>query len=136
MKASTLNKSSWLLAALLAALACLAYPQKSLAAVDTEVTCTAPVVIAWATGAGVTPKPNVVIDCTGGTSVPGVQFFAYRYDVNPNFANSIPALVGFYVLEHGPGASITLSSNLSDTSGNNWGCGGANCRILNQVWGY
>jgi hypothetical protein len=70
MKASTLNKSSWLLAALFAAFACLAYPQKSLAA-DTEVTCTAPVVIAWATGAGLTPKPNVIIDCTGGTSVPG-----------------------------------------------------------------
>jgi hypothetical protein len=134
MKASTLNKSSWLLAVIFASLACLAYPQKSLAA-DTAVTCTAPVVIEWATGAGPTPKPNVVIDCTGGSSA-GFQFFAYRYDVNPNFANSIPALVGFYVLEHGPGASITLSSNLSDTSGNNWGCGGANCRILNQVWGY
>ncbi len=134
MKASTLNRLSWLLAAIFASLACLAYPQKSLAA-ETAVTCTAPVVIAWATGAGPTPKPNVVIDCTGGSSA-GFQFFAYRYDANPNFANSIPALVGFYVLEHGPGASITLSSDLSNTSGNNWGCGSANCRILDQVWGY
>jgi hypothetical protein len=134
MKALMLIKSSWLLAAIFASLACLAYPQKSLAA-DTRVTCTAPVVIAWATGAGPTPKPNVIINCTGGSSA-GFQFFAYRYDVNPNFANSIPALVGFYVLEHGAGASITLLSDLSNTSGNNWGCGGANCRILDQVWGY
>jgi len=134
MKASMLSKSSWLLAAIFASLACFAYPQKSLAA-DTRVTCTAPVVIAWATGAGSTPKPNVVIDCTGGSSA-GFQFFAFRYDVNPNFANSIPALVGFYVLEHGAGASITLLSDLSNTSGNNWGCGSGNCRILDQVWGY
>ena len=34
------------------------------------------------------------------------------------------------------GASITLYSDLSNTSGNNWGCGSANCRILDQVWGY
>ena len=134
MKALTLNNSSWLLAAIFASLACLALPQKSQAA-DTQVTCTAPVVVAWATGAGPTPKPNVVIDCTGGSSA-GFEFFAFRYDVNPNFANSIPALVGFYVLYNGPGASITLYSDLSNLSGNQWGCGTANCRILNQVRGY
>lgn len=134
MKASTLNKSSWLLAAIFASLACLGYPQKSLAA-DTQVTCNAPVVIAWATGGGPTPKPNVVIDCTGGSSA-GFEFFAYRYDVNPNFANSIPSLVGFYVLENGRGASITLYSNLQNLTGSEWGCGNANCRILDQVHGY
>ena len=134
MKALTLNKSSWLLAALFAAFACLAYPQESLAA-DTEVTCTAPVVIAWATGAGVTPAAQVTIYCTGGSSV-GIPFFAYRIKNNPTVANQIATLVGFYVLEHGPGASITISSDLSNTTGNNWGCGASNCRIIDQVWGY
>ena len=140
MKALTLYRSSWLLAAIFASLACLAYPQKSLAA-DTQVTCTAPIVLVWATGGGSTPRPQVTIDCTGGSSA-GFEFFAYPLapapglSVNANFANSIPTLVGFYLLEHGPGASITLASDLSNTSGNNWGCGASNCRILDQVWGY
>ena len=142
MKALTLykSKSSWLLAAMFVALACLAYPQKSLAA-DTEVTCHAPVVVVWATGGGPFPRPQVTIDCTGGSSA-GIQFFAYPLaaapglSFNANFANSIPVLVGNLVLVHGPGTDITLTSDLSNTSGNNWGCGSANCRILDQVFGY
>jgi hypothetical protein len=134
MKASTLNESSWLLAALFAAFACLAYPQKSLAA-DTEVTCTAPVVLVWATGGGVTPAAQVTIDCTGGSSV-GIRFFAYRIKDNPTVANQIATLVGFYVLENGRGSSITIFSDLSNLSGNNWGCGASNCRIIDQVYGY
>ena len=140
MKASMLSRSSWLLAAIFVSLACLAYPEKSLAA-DTQVTCTAPVVVAWATGAGPTPRPNVIIDCTGGSSA-GFRFFAYPLapvnglTFNANFANSIPTLVANWVLVNGPLSSITLLSDLSNKSGNNWGCGGANCRILDQVLGY
>jgi len=140
MKALTLKKSPCLLAAMFASLACLAYPQKSLAA-DSQVTCHAPVVITWATGAGPTPRPNVVIDCTGGSSA-GFEFYAYPLapapglSFNANFANSIPTLVGNLVLLNGPATDITLDSDLSNTSGNSWGCGSANCRILDQVHGY
>ena len=134
MKALRLNKSSWMLAAIFACLASLAFPQKSLAA-DTKVTCSAPVVFVWATGAGPTPAAQVTIDCTGGSSA-GFEFFAYRIKDNPTVANQIATLVGFYVVEHGPGASITLYSDLSDLSGWTWGCGNANCRILNIVFGY
>ena len=140
MKASTLYKSSWLLAALFAALAFLANPQKSLAA-DTQVTCHSPVVIVWATGGGPTPRPNVIIDCTGGSSA-GFQFYAYplapapALNFNANFANAIPTLVGNWVLRNGAGSSITLLSDLNNTTGENWGCGSANCRILDQVFGY
>jgi hypothetical protein len=63
MKISTLDKSSWLLAALFGAFAGLAYPQKSLVA-DTQVTCTAPGVLVWAKGAGPTPAAPV-IHCGG-----------------------------------------------------------------------
>jgi len=134
MKASRLNKSSWMLAAIFACLASLAFPQKSLAA-DTAVTCYAPVVAVWATGGGPTPAANVFIDCTGGSSV-GFEFFAYRIGANPTVATMIPTLVGSWVQQHGPSAPITLYSDLSNTSGNNWGCGSSNCRILDILRGY
>lgn len=141
MKALTLNKSTWLLVAIFALLVCLAYPQISLAE-DTKVECTAPMVVVWATGGGVTPRPQVTIFCTGGSSVPGIVGFAYplapppNFNFNANFANSIPTVVGLFVREFGSGATITLYSDLSITSGNNWGCGASNCRILDQVIGY
>ena len=89
----------------------------------------------WATGGGVTPAAQVTIDCTGGSSV-GIRFFAYRIKDNPTVANQIATLVGFYVLENGRGSSITIFSDLSNLSGNNWGCGASNCRIIDQVYGY
>jgi hypothetical protein len=135
METLALSKSSWLLAAIFAIVASLASPQKSHAATYTEVTCNSPVVVAWATGAGSTPKPQVTIDCTGGSSA-GFEFFAFRYDINPNFANSIPTLVANWVLMNGTSSNIILYSNLEDVSGNAWGCGSANCRIINQVRGY
>jgi hypothetical protein len=134
MKASTLNKSSWLFAALFAAFACLAYPQKSLAE-DTEVTCKSPEVVLWATGFNGFGSSNaqVTVICTGGSSVPGIRGFAYRISDNPTFASQIATVVGLYELAH-PGAPITLYSDLSNLTGNDWGCGSANCRILDQLW--
>ena len=134
MKASTLNKSSWLLAAIFAALACLANPQKSLAA-DTKVTCNSPVT--WLT-AGRLPgeKPMEIVYCSGGSDAGGIVFFASLISANPNVANAIPTLVGLYVLENGPNAPITIYSDLQDLSGVGFGCGAANCRILDQLIGF
>lgn len=132
MKALTLNKSSWLLAAIFASLACLASPQKSLAA-DTAVVCNQPVV--WLSAGRSGTAPMEIVWCSGGSSVSGINFFAYRISDNPNFANAIPGIVGDWVRQYGPGAAITLYSNLSDLSGSGWGCGTNNCRILDQLVG-
>ena len=133
MKALTLNKSSWLLAPIFASLACLAYPQKSLAA-DTQVTCKSPV--AWVSAGRDGTAPMEIVYCSGGSSAPGAVYFAYRISDNPDFANVIPTVVGDWVKVHGPGASITLFSDLNDLSGAGWGCGASNCRILDQLLGY
>ena len=135
MKALTLKNSPLLLAAIFACLAALAMPQKSFAA-DTAVTCTAPQVAVWYTGVGSSANPQVTIDCTGGSSEAGIEFFAFLIKDNVTLANMIPVLVGNAVLVGGTGTSITIYSNLSNTSGAAWGCGASNCRILDQVYGY
>ena len=134
MKALTLKNSPLLLAAIFAGLACLAMPQKSFAA-DTEVTCKAPQVVVWYTGVGTTKNPQVTIDCTGGSSA-GYQYYAFLIKDNVTMANMIPVLVGNAVLVGGTGTTITILSDLSDTSGSAWGCGNSNCRIIDEVYGY
>ena len=135
MKTLTLTKSFWLLA-IMASLAFLALPQNSFAAADTQVLCNTPQVDLWYTGGGSSPNPQVTIDCTGGSSAPGIEFFAFLIKDNVTMASMIPVLVGNAVLVGGPGTSITIYSNLSNTSGDAWGCGAGNCRILDQVYGY
>ena len=141
MKALTLKNSPLLLAAIFACLACLAMPQKSFAT-DTavtckapQVTCTAPQVLVWYTGTGSTVNPQVTIDCTGGSSA-GFQYYAFLIKDNPTLASMIPVLVGNAVLVGGTETTITILSNLSNTSGAAWGCGASNCRIIDQVYGY
>jgi hypothetical protein len=133
MKAQANKKSFLLLAAVFASLACLAYPQKSFAA-DTSVTCTSPLV-ELATGRNGT-KPRVTVVCTGGSSVSGIDYFAYEISANPNVTAAIPELVGSFVQVNGPGTSITILSDLSDTSGAAWGCAASNCRIIDFLYGY
>ena len=137
MKALTLKNAPLLLAAIFACLAALAMPQRSFAAdtADTMVTCTAPQVIVWYTGVGTTVNPQVTIDCTGGSSA-GFQYYAFLIKDNPTLASMIPALVGNAVLVGGTGTTITIYSNLSNTSGVAWGCGASNCRIIDELYGY
>ena len=134
MKALTLKNSPLLLTAILACLAALALPQNSFAA-DTAVTCTAPQVLVWYTGVGSTANPQVTIDCTGGSSA-GFEYYAFLIKDNVTMASMIPVLVGNAVLVGGTGTTITIYSNLSNTSGAAWGCGADNCRIIDQVYGY
>jgi len=135
MKALTLKNSPLLLAAILACLAALALPQSSFAE-DTKVTCAAPQVSVWYTGVGSTVNPQVTIDCTGGSSEAGIEFYAFLIKDNVTLANMIPVLVGNAVLVGGTGTTITIYSDLSDLAGSAWGCGNSNCRILDQVYGY
>jgi hypothetical protein len=112
-------------------LASLVGPQKSFAT-DTQVTCNAPQVQLGRDGT----KPRITVFCSGGSSVSGIDYFTAEISANPTVAAAITALVGNWVTVHGPASSITIYSNLSDTSGVAWGCGAANCRILDYLLGY
>ena len=133
MKLLALKQSYWVLAAMFVSLVSLVGPQKSFAA-DTEVTCNAPQVQLAAGRDGT--KPRVTIYCAGGSSVSGIDYFAAEISASPVVAAAITPLVGDWVLVHGPTSSITIYSNLSDTSGVAWGCGASNCRIIDYLLGY
>jgi len=133
MKLLALKKSYWVLAAMFVSLVSLVGPQKSFAA-DTQVTCNAPQVQLAAGRDGT--KARITVYCSGGSSVSGIDYFASEISTNPTVAAAITGLVGNWVTVHGPSSSITIYSNLSDTSGVAWGCGEANCRILDYLLGY
>ena len=133
MKVFALKNTYWLLAATFASAMWLVSPQKSFAA-DTMVTCKAPQVQLAAGRDGW--QPRVTIICSGGSSESPINYFAYEISANSTVAAAIPALVASWVLENGVGSSITIYSNVSDTSGNAWGCGMGNCRIIDYLSGY
>ena len=129
-------------AAMLAA--AMLYAQPSFAS-DTSVTCTAPVVQLAAGRDGT--HPRVTIFCSGGSSEGAITYFAYRLDTAANSSTAMAAadaasaeiierLVAGAVAENGTGTSITILTNLDDVTGAGWGCGGANCRIIDYVTGY
>jgi len=114
MKVLALKNSYWLPAAIFACLALLVCPQKSFAA-DTQVSCNTPQVQLAAGRDGT--KPRVTIYCAGGSSASGINYFAFEIPNNATVAAAIPSVVASWVLENGTGSSITIESNLSDTSG-------------------
>jgi hypothetical protein len=132
MKLLALKKSYWVLAAMLVSLVSLVVPQKSFAT-DTQVTCRTPQVQLAAGRDGTNPR--VTIYCAGGSSV-GFNYFAAEISANATVAAAIPALVGDWVMVNGRASSITIYSDLSDTSGGAWGCGVYNCRIIDYLVGY
>jgi hypothetical protein len=103
---------------------------------ETQVTCHAPRIVL--SGGGDGSVPRVTVFCSGGVSAGngenGIVYYAYPYSSNPYFAQSIVDVVGTYVREFGSNASITIFSNFS-VSGVSIGCGFANCRLLDQVFG-
>jgi hypothetical protein len=133
MKASALKNSSWLLVAMFASLVWLVCPQKSLAA-DGQYTCYSPV-IELATGKD-GGAPRVAVKCTGGSTAPGITWFAFRISDNPTVANMIPTMVGDWVEKYGPNTTMTIFTDLNDLSGGAWGCGTANCRTIYYLYGF
>ncbi len=133
MKLLALKSSYWVLAAMFVCLVSLVGPQKSFAT-DTAVTCTAPQVELSAGRDGT--KPRVTIYCSGGSSEGAIVYFASEISANGTVAAAIPAVVGDWVKVNGKASSITIYSDLSDSSGPAWGCGFDNCRILDQLLGY
>ncbi len=107
-------------------------PSQLTPATDTTVTCNFPQVQTNSGQDGTAPRVTIV--CTGGSSVPNIIAFAVEIKTNTTVAELVERITAGWVLE-GFGSQISISSNLSDTSGNAWGCGSANCRKLDYVTG-
>ena len=103
-------------------------------ATDTTASCTAPL-IQLATGHDGT-APRVTVQCTGGASSAPITYFSYEIKTNPTVAQLIERTVYGFVAENGPSFGMIVLFNDKDLSGAAWGCGNANCRIIDYVYGF
>ena len=123
---------STLLGAISVALLATFFAPASFAA-QTTVLCVSPQVQVT-TGLDGTP-PRVTINCTGGSSAAGIPFFALRFSDNPTVASVLPTAIGAYLQIYGATAKLQILTDLSDTSGDAWGCSATNCRRIYTVQG-
>jgi hypothetical protein len=79
--------------------------------------------------------PRIIINCSGGSSAAGIPFFAFRISDNPTAASLLPPAIGSYLLIYGATAKLQIQTDLSDTSGDAWGCSATNCRRIYNVQG-
>ena len=103
-------------------------------AADTVVTCKGPFAEVNTGQDGTSPR--FTIHCTGGSSAGSVTFFAYEISTNGTIAQLLSQAFETYAVRYSqtsPGAAVTISSDLSDTSGAAWGCGADNCRIIDYL---
>jgi hypothetical protein len=100
-------------------------------AADTAVKCDKPV--SWAITGVEQALPNFTIFCSGGSSAGNIVYFSYKATgVTATFGLLLATVAGNHAIQTNDGA-ITIYSNLSDLSGSAWGCGTANCRIIDQL---
>lgn len=99
----------------------------------TTVLCVSPL-LEVTTGADGTAA-RVTINCTGGSSAPGIPYFAYQISTNPNIAMLLQQNVGPFLQLYGATAKLQIVTDLNDTSGDAWGCSAANCRIIYGIYG-
>jgi hypothetical protein len=97
---------------------------------ETAVSCSGPVGFVN-TGLDGTP-PRFTIQCAGGSSAGSITYFAYRISTNANLAAMLVNTFQTYVLQSG-GGTITISTDLTDVSGNAWGCSSSNCRVMDYL---
>jgi hypothetical protein len=104
-------------------------------AADTTVICKRPV-LTINTGKGDGTPPRLTVHCSGGSSAAGITFFAYQISTNPAVAQLLAQAFEAYMVRYSssdPGISVPIASNLSDVSGDAWGCGAGNCRIIDYL---
>lgn len=102
-------------------------------AAPTTVLCVSPL-LEVTTGADGT-APRVTINCSGGSSAPGIPYFAFQISTNPAVAALLQQVIGPFLLLRGVTAQLQIVTDLSDTSGNAWGCSAANCRVIYALYG-
>ena len=106
------------------------------AATTTTVTCFKPVTQISTGQGGTFDQPRWTLQCLGGSTASNVTFFAWRLADDPYVAPLLEEAFGHLILAGKPPASVTILTNLSDISGNAWGCGSANCRKISFLMGY
>jgi hypothetical protein len=102
-------------------------------AAQTQVNCHSPIIIVSSGRDG--GAPRVTIACTGASSAGNITFFAWRISDSPDIAHLIQASIAAANITKASVNGVIIWSDLSDTSGDTWGCGSRNCRIINQVDG-
>jgi hypothetical protein len=103
-------------------------------AADTVVTCKGPFAIVNTGQDG--SSPRFTIHCTGGSSAGSITFFAYQISASATVAQLLAQAFETYIARFAatsPGVAVPIASDLSDTSGAAWGCGAANCRIIDYL---
>ncbi len=101
-------------------------------AADTTVSCATPFAEVNTGQDGTSPR--FTIHCIGGSTAGSITFFAYQISTNPTVAQLLlQAFTTFEAKTSPPPGTIPISSDLSDTSGVAWGCGAANCRIIDYL---
>lgn len=103
-------------------------------ATEAQISCYKPEVQISTGHTGPGDKPRVTVVCTGGTNVMPISYFAFLLSTNDTLGLLLERVVAGWVAT-GTTKPLYLQSNLSDTSGVFWGCGGANCRIIDFVNG-
>ncbi len=103
-------------------------------ATEATISCYKPEVQVSTGRVGSGDHPRVTILCTGGTNVMPIQYFAYELSSSETLPLLIERVVAGWVAT-GTTKPLYILSNLADTSGALWGCGGANCRIIDYVDG-
>ena len=78
------------------------------------------------------------IQCSS-TNLGAIVYFAYRIAQSPATAQMLQRQFNFFIERqraYGLSANnidLILYTDLSNKSGNSWGCGGANCRIIDYL---
>ena len=91
--------------------------------------------VAWVITGAEEALPNFTIWCSGGSSVGNIVYFSYEVAKNATVSQLLANVTGNHAIQTNDGP-ITIYSNLSDLSGVAWGCGTANCRIIDQLAAY
>jgi len=101
----------------------------------TQVTCDEPVLVV-STGKDGT-APRVTVFCVEGSTAGNISYFAWRISDDPDVAQLVQSALAAHNIRAGGVThnSVILTSDLADASGNAWGCGADNCRIINEILG-
>jgi hypothetical protein len=86
-------------------------------------------------------QPMLVVSCVNSLPNTGIHYYAY-----PLLSTNVPVFQAFMTLLSAQMSANQITSNanhwinpvvitvdMDDTSGNNWGCGSANCRTILNI---
>ena len=96
----------------------------------TSVTCFTPVTNISTGQGGSFDQPRWELHCLGGSTATNISHFSWRISENVYLAPLMEKMFGDLIRSGRPPPSLIVRTDLSDVSGNAWGCGSSNCRII------